>query len=133
MTLLVTFAFVIAASANFPPLLLALYWLRFNTTGALTGVAFGLVGSIVMLALSPTIWPGPDSEGSPSPLTYPAIVTVPFAFLGCWLGTVVGGRPDNPRSYDELLVRGETGMGSEGDAQAAPAVEPAPAGRRTAV
>jgi cation/acetate symporter len=112
-TLLVTFAFVISASASFPPLLLALYWRRFNTTGALVGIAFGLVSSVIMLALSPTIWPGPDSEGSPSPLTYPAIVTVPFAFLGCWLGTLIGGEPDNPHSYDELLVRGETALGAE--------------------
>ena len=38
-TVLVSMAFVFAASANFPPLLLALLWRRFNTTGALTGIA----------------------------------------------------------------------------------------------
>src|SRR3954467_13594893 len=42
-TVLVSMAFVFAASANFPPLMLALFWRRFNTTGAPTGIAFGLV------------------------------------------------------------------------------------------
>ena len=35
---MVGLAFAVAASANFPALLLALTWRRFNTTGAITGV-----------------------------------------------------------------------------------------------
>ena len=64
---LVGLAFSVAASANFPALLLSVVWRRFNTAGALTGVAFGLVSSIGLIILSPTVWPGPDSEGAPSP------------------------------------------------------------------
>jgi cation/acetate symporter len=136
-TVLVALAFVFSASANFPPLLLALTWKRFNTTGALTGVAFGLVSSIVLLALSPPIWPGPDSEGSPSPLIFPAIFTVPLGFLGCWLGTMLSGeRQEAERSYEELLVRSEIGLGSEVGAPArerrrrrARPAEAAPTGR----
>jgi cation/acetate symporter len=120
-TLLVSLAFVVAASANFPPLLLALYWRRFNTTGALTGVAFGLISSIVMIVLSPPIWPGPDSQGSPSPLTFPGLVTIPMGFLGCWLGTVLSKDREEERSFNELKVRSETGIGSEGG-PAAPTV-----------
>jgi cation/acetate symporter len=112
-TLLVSLAFVVAASANFPPLVLALYWRRFNTVGALTGVAFGLIASIVMIGLSPPIWPGPDSQGSPSPLTFPGLVTIPIGFLGCWLGTVLSREREGERSFDELKVRSETGLGSE--------------------
>jgi len=114
-TVLVSIAFVFAASANFPPLLLALSWRRFNTAGALTGMAVGIVASVVMLALSPPVWPGPDSQGSPSSLTFPGIVTIPLGFLGCWLGTMLSRTDeDTARSYDELLVRSETGLGSEG-------------------
>jgi cation/acetate symporter len=114
-TVLVSVAFVFAASANFPPLLMALYWRRFNTTGALTGIAVGIVASVIMLALSPPVWPGPDSQGSPSSLTFPGIVTIPLGFLGCWLGTVLGREErETERSFDELLVRSETGLGSEG-------------------
>jgi cation/acetate symporter len=114
-TVLVSMAFVFAASANFPPLVLALLWRRFNTTGALTGIAFGIVASVVMIALSPPVWPGPDSQGSPSPLTFPGLVTIPIGFFGCWLGTVLSrGEETTDATYDELHVRSETGIGSEG-------------------
>lgn len=114
-TVLVSMAFVFAASANFPPLLLALLWRRFNTTGALTGIAFGIVASVVMIVLSPPVWPGPDSQGSPSSLTFPGLVTIPIGFFGCWLGTVLSRRDEATEAgYDELLVRSETGIGSEG-------------------
>jgi cation/acetate symporter len=114
-TVLVSMAFVFAASANFPPLLLALLWRRFNTTGALTGIAFGIVASAVMIVLSPPVWPGPDSQGSPSSLAFPGLITIPIGFLGCWLGTMLSGREETTdATYDELLVRSETGIGSEG-------------------
>jgi cation/acetate symporter len=113
-TVLVSMAFVFAASANFPPLLLALTWRRFNTAGALAGVAFGIVASVVMIVLSPPVWPGPDSAGSPSSLTFPGLVTIPIGFLGCWLGTMLGGREARTEhGYDELLVRMELGVGAE--------------------
>jgi cation/acetate symporter len=123
-TVLVSMAFVFAASANFPPLILALTWRRFNTTGALTGVAFGIVASIVMIALSPPVWPGPDSEGAPSSLTFPGLVTIPIGFLGCWLGTMLGRAERQPHSFDELLVRSETGLGAEGGPQLRPRRRP---------
>jgi cation/acetate symporter len=120
LTVLVSMAFVFAASANFPPLILALTWRRFNTTGALTGVAFGIVASIVMITLSPPVWPGPDSQGSPSSLTFPGLVTIPIGFLGCWLGTMLGRAEDGEHSFDELLVRSETGLGAEGGPELRP-------------
>jgi Na+(H+)/acetate symporter ActP len=101
--------------------ILALTWRRFNTTGALVGVAFGIVASVVMIVLSPPVWPGPDSHGSPSSLTFPGLVTIPIGFLGCWLGTMLGkGDSQDEYSFDELLVRSETGLGSEGG----PALQP---------
>jgi cation/acetate symporter len=112
-TVLVSMAFVFAASANFPPLLLALTWRRFNTTGALTGIAFGIVASVVMIVLSPPVWPGPDSQGSPSSLTFPGLVTIPIGFLGCWLGTMLGKPDEGEATYDDLLVRTELGVGAE--------------------
>jgi cation/acetate symporter len=44
-------------------LLCALFWKRFNAAGAVTGVLGGLVASLVLIALSPAVWPGPDGEG----------------------------------------------------------------------
>jgi cation/acetate symporter len=74
-------------------------------------VAFGLVSSITLIILSPTVWPGPDSEGGPFPLTNPAIVSIPLGFLGCLLGTLLS--PAEDRAFDELRVREETGLGAE--------------------
>jgi cation/acetate symporter len=119
-TVLVSIAFVFAASANFPPLLLALTWRRFNTAGALSGIVVGILASVVMLALSPPVWPGPDSQGSPSPLTFPALVTVPIGFLACFVGTMLSRSHEGERTFDELLVRSETGLGSEGGPELRP-------------
>jgi cation/acetate symporter len=113
-SVLVSMAFVFAASANFPALVLALTWRRFNTTGAMVGFAFGVISSAVMIVLSPPVWPGPASDGSPSSLAFPGLVTIPIGFLGCWLGTMLSHTREEARSYDELLVRMETGLGSEG-------------------
>jgi cation/acetate symporter len=71
--------------------------------------------------LSPPVWPGPDSQGSPSSLTFPGLVTIPIGFFGCWLGTMLGKRDSQDEySFDELLVRSETGLGAEGGPVLAP-------------
>ena len=113
---MVGLAFAVAASANFPALLLALTWRRFNTTGAVTGVLFGVISSIALVIISPTVWPGADSEGgalSWYSLANPAIISVPLGFIGCWLGTMLSTESKAVRSFDELYVRSETGLGAE--------------------
>ena len=113
---MVGLAFAVAASANFPALLLALTWRRFNTTGAVTGVLFGVISSILLVIISPTVWPGADSEGGALgfyDLANPAIISVPLGFFGCWLGTVLSKPQENERSFSELHVRSETGLGAE--------------------
>jgi cation/acetate symporter len=110
---LVGLALSTAAASNFPALLLSLFWPRFNTTGAVTGITVGLVSSIVFITMSPPVWPGPDSEGSPVPLSNPTVITVPLGFLACWIGTVVSRGRAGERSFSELLFRAETGFGAE--------------------
>jgi cation/acetate symporter len=113
---MVGLAFAVAASANFPALLMALTWRRFNTTGAVTGVLFGVVSSIVLVIVSPKVWPGADTvTGSPIgwELANPGIISIPLGFIGCWLGTVLSTEHGAERSYHELYVRSETGLGSE--------------------
>jgi cation/acetate symporter len=114
---MVGLAFAVAASANFPALLLALTWRRFNTTGAVTGVLFGVISSVALVVISPTVWPGPDSEGgalSWYDLANPGIISIPLGFLGCWLGTMLSREPAAEAKFDELYVRSETGLGAEG-------------------
>ncbi|MGH3876007.1 MAG: solute symporter family protein [Actinophytocola sp.] len=112
-TFLVGLALSVAASANFPALVMALTWRRFNTAGVLTGLAFGLVSSLVLILLSPTVYPG---ESAPWPYAYPSLLSVPLGFLGCWLGSLLAPRDHNEREFAELLVRAETGYGAEGEA-----------------
>src|SRR3954464_3361418 len=113
---MVGLAFAVAASANFPALLLALTWRRFNTTGAITGVLFGVISSIALVIVSPKVWPGADTvTGSPVgwELSNPGIVSIPLGFIGCWLGTMLSSEHGAERTYHELYVRSETGLGSE--------------------
>jgi len=113
---MVGLAFAVAASANFPALLLALSWRRFNTSGAVTGVLFGVISSIALVIVSPKVWPGADTvTGSPIgwELANPGIVSIPLGFIGCWLGTVLSKEHGTERTYHELYVRSETGLGSE--------------------
>jgi cation/acetate symporter len=115
-SVLVGLAFCIAASANLPALLFALLWPRFNTTGAIVGVLGGLIASLVLIVLSPPVWPGPDSEGTPLgslALANPAIFSIPIGFICCWLGTVLSSERGAVREYHELHVRAETGLGAE--------------------
>jgi cation/acetate symporter len=113
---MVGLAFAVAASANFPALLLALTWRRFNTTGAITGVLFGVISAIALVIVSPKVWPGADTvTGSPIgwELSNPGIVSIPLGFIGCWLGTMLSSEPAAERRFDELYVRSETGLGAE--------------------
>jgi cation/acetate symporter len=115
---MVGLAFAIAASANFPALLLALSWPRFNTTGAVTGVLFGVVTALGLIIISPIVWGGPPGAPDTGAFTWydlnnPGIISIPMGFLGCWLGTVLSKERGNERSYHELFVRSETGIGAE--------------------
>ncbi len=78
------------------------------------------------------MWPGPDSEGgalSFYDLANPGIISIPLGFLACWLGTMLSKPEANERSFDELYVRSETGLGAEGSTP----LTPAPAGDRNRV
>ncbi len=113
---MVGLAFAVAASANFPALLLALTWRRFNTVGAVTGVLCGVISAIGLVIVSPKVWPGADSEtGSPIgwTLANPGIVSIPLGFIGCWLGTVLSKEHGTEHTFHELYVRSETGLGAE--------------------
>ena len=113
---MVGLAFAIAASANFPALVLALTWRRFNTVGAVCGVSLGVISAILLIIVSPKVWPGADTvTGSPIgwTLANPGIISIPLGFLGCILGTLLSTERANERSFHELYVRSETGLGAE--------------------
>ena len=138
---LVALAFAVAASANVPVILLTIFWKRFNTTGAVTGMLVGLISAIVLVILSPNVLTGPNPAPPATPiipidyifpLKSPALLSVPLGFLGCYLGTIFGGRgAEREReqglqvSYDEIRVRANTGFSNieEEIKEAAPETE----------
>src|SRR5215211_3655801 len=115
---MVGLAFAIAASANFPALLLALTWRRFNTTGAVCGVLSGVISALALIIISPIVWGGAPGAPDTGAFTWydlnnPGIISIPLGFLGCIVGTLISRERKAERTYHELFVRSETGLGSE--------------------
>ncbi|MBU8791126.1 sodium/solute symporter [Oceanobacillus caeni] len=110
---LVSLAFCIAASANLPVILYTIYWKRFNTTGAISAVLFGLISALVLVSMSPSVF-SPEAGaalfvGNPIfPLENPALVSVPLGFLGGYLGTIYSKEQDLKR-YAEVKVKAHIG------------------------
>ncbi|MEN9575442.1 MAG: hypothetical protein RL514_3297 [Verrucomicrobiota bacterium] len=114
---LVGLAFAVAASANLPVIVLSLFWKRFNTAGAVWGLGVGLVGSIVLIILSPSVM-DPSGKGlihaAPwFPLKNPGIVSIPLGFLAAWIATLMSNDRTSETKFAELTVRANTGLGSE--------------------
>jgi cation/acetate symporter len=68
------------------------------------------------VVISPTVWPGPDSEGgalSWYSLANPGLISIPLGFIGCFLGTMLSREPSAEAKFTELKVRSETGLGAE--------------------
>ncbi len=106
-------AFAVAASANFPALLLSLTWRRLTTTGAVIGILTGLISSIVLIILSPQVWSGPDSA-APFPLGNPGDRHRPAGLHRLHRRLAAFGRDEVAEaSFDEVRVRCTTGIGSE--------------------
>lgn len=79
---MVGLAFAIAASANFPALLLSMLWRRFTTNGAVASMVVGTVSSLVLIYLSPTIQVTILKHATaPFPLKNPGLITIPLAFI----------------------------------------------------
>ena len=113
---MVGLAFAVAASANFPALLLALTWRRFNTTGAVTGVLFGVISSSGARGDQPDRVAGARLRGRRAVLVLarePGDHQHPARVHRCWLGTMLTSEPATAAKFDELYVRSETGLGAE--------------------
>jgi cation/acetate symporter len=83
---MVGLAFAIAASANFPILLLSMTWRGLTTEGALAGGIAGLVSSLGLTIVGPAIWVKTLGFATPLfPYDPPALFTVPLAFGVAWL------------------------------------------------
>ena len=116
---LASLALTVAASSNLPVILFTVYWKRFNVAGAVTGMLTGLLATLILVALSPSVW-NPEAGkalfvGTPLfPLTSPGIVSIPLGFLGAYLGTILFTRRSMTGNFQEILVKSNTGSDVKG-------------------
>jgi cation/acetate symporter len=106
---LVGLAFAVAASANLPVIVLSIYWKRFSTAGAVSGLAVGLLSSIGLILISPV-----GMLAQPIfPLENPGILSIPLGFVAAIIGSLLKPEPDAEAKFAELRVRAHTGLGAE--------------------
>lgn len=78
---LTVLVFSVAASTNFPVLILALYWKRTTAVGVLVGGAIGFLASVSLIVLGPAVWVNQLGHAKPVyAAEYPALVSIPLAF-----------------------------------------------------
>jgi len=118
---MVGLAFAVAASANFPALLMSITWKRFTTPGAVASMVTGLVVSVVLIVLSPTVWEDVLQKGvdkavlahAPFPMKNPALFSMLAAFA---VGIIVSLMTREQRAeemFEEEKLRTYVGIGAE--------------------
>ena len=117
---MVGLTFAVAASANFPILIMSIFWSKMTTKGALLGGWLGLISSTLFVILGPTVWTDVLKLGDPIfPMKNPALFSMAISFLGIWLGSIMDNS-ENARqeraSFEAQDVRCQTGIGAEGAA-----------------
>ncbi|GAA6143829.1 cation acetate symporter [Hydrogenophaga sp. 5NK40-0174] len=117
---MVSLAFAIAASANFPVLFMSVLWKDCTTKGAVIGGFLGLISSVALTVVSPSVWEA--TLGNPKgsalfPYTSPALFSMTIGFVGIWLFSILdkSARAKQDRAgFLAQQVRAETGIGAAG-------------------
>lgn len=112
---MVGLAFSIAASCNFPIILLSMYWSKLTTRGAMVGGWLGLITAVLLMILGPTIWVQVLGHEKPIyPYEYPALFSMLAAFIGIWLFSITDhsarGAQERAR-FRGQFIRSQTGIG----------------------
>jgi cation/acetate symporter len=111
---MVGLAFAVAASANFPALLMSILWKKFTTTGAVASIATGLTLAIVLIILSPTIWVDVfHAKAAIFPLKNPAIISMSAAFFVGILFSLLGSEAEAEEKFEDEKLRTYMGVGAE--------------------
>lgn len=111
---MVGLAFAVAASANFPALALSIFWPRLTTSGAAASIWTGVIVTLGLIILSPTIWKGILHQ--PEAIFHwlnPTLISMPLAFAVGILVSIAKPEPEAIARWDEERLRALAGIGAE--------------------
>ena len=112
---MVGLAFAIAASTNFPILLLSIYWKNLTTRGAVIGGSAGLLTAIILVILGPVVWVDVFKNSQAIfPYKYPALFSMSVTFLGIWFFSMIDKSKDAQlvkSKFNSQFFRSQTGIG----------------------
>jgi len=117
---MVSLAFAIAASANFPVLFMSVLWKDCTTKGAVIGGFLGLISAVVMTVLSDSVWVatlGNPKGSAPFPYTSPALFSMTIGFVGIWIFSLLDRSANAQQERADFAaqqIRSETGIGAAG-------------------
>jgi cation/acetate symporter len=107
---MVGLAFSIAASANFPALLMSMTWRRFTTRGAVASMVVGTASTLILITLSPTVWKDLlHNREAIFDLKNPGIITVPLSFLAGIVMSLAGREAEAEAGFDMAQHRMHVG------------------------
>jgi cation/acetate symporter len=80
---LVGWAFAVAASANFPAIIMVLFWKRTTSTGIVASIIVGVVAALGLILMGPDMFVmyGLPRESAWVPINQPALISMPISFL----------------------------------------------------
>ncbi|MCQ1549789.1 MAG: cation acetate symporter [Candidatus Accumulibacter phosphatis] len=115
---MVGLAFGVAAAANFPVLILSMYWKGLTTRGALWGGYGGVTSAVLFVLFSKSVWV--DVLGNKAalfPYTQPALFAMPIAFIFAYIFSKSDTGPRSKlekEAFEDQYVRAQTGFGASG-------------------
>ena len=115
---MVSLAFAIAASANFPVLFMSVLWKDCTTKGAVIGGFLGLISSVGLTVVSPSVWEavlGNPKGSAMFPYTSPALFSMTIGFVGIWIFSLMdrsAAAQQERADFAAQKVRSETGVGA---------------------
>ena len=111
---LVGLAFAVAASANFPALLLSVAWRKYTTAGAVTSTVVGLVLAVGLIILGPDVWVKVFGYKEPKfPLSNPAIISIPAAFVSGIVASLLSPDKVAEAKFEDEKLRTYAGLGAD--------------------
>ena len=115
---MVGLAFAVAASCNFPVLLMSVFWKGMTTRGAFIGGFLGLFAAVGLVVTGPTVWVKIlGNAAALQPYDNVAIFSMPIAFIGIWIFSLLDGSAraqEDKDGFEAQYIRCQTGIGAAG-------------------